>query len=1137
MRYCGGCGLRLLNASTDTTNNLPTEPEISNKFGALIGSDLLDRFKAAGLQATGQKRLVTILFVDLSGFTNLSEGIDTEELYEIVQNCSKIFANAVYRYDGMVDKFTGDGLMALFGAPIAHENNAELAIRAALDMQADLKEFSNSVSSKIGQELTAHIGLNSGSVIVGGIGSNMMMNYTAIGDVVNQASRIMNAATSNVILVSERIYRQARGLFECEEMEPLTLKGVSHQVQTYKILSIRNIAGAHHVLDGLYSPMIGRDGELDRVQQNITQMMIEKNGRFIAIMGEAGIGKSRLVSELKDQLNNLPLTIVEGNSFIYRKAISYWLLQNMLLRHIDVDPNTAPNLISTRLAEKIERVLPGRGREGLPYLEYMLAIPYSDPIRSKFIDFLPADQLRSQIFRWLKDIFVEESKKTPVVIILEDLHWSDNGSLEFLKYFLGHINKEQIIIIALSRTFSQPELTEINTKASELLKVRFSEIHLSNLSNDQVDQLLGKLSNISNFPEDLRNEIVQRSTGIPLYVEEMIRMLKDQNMIFKVDGHWSLKDKVDIKSLGNSDTLEGLILTRFDNLDPITRHILKTSSVIGSTFTSALLTLCLPKLLPDEIKHSLENLIQKGFIHPDPSPGGEFQFKNLLISDTIYSTQLKRDRKDLHGVVALAIETLFSANLSNQTDILARHFFWSDFNEKALYYQILAGQKAYLRFNTSQANEYFTNGLSLLEYTDHDTKQALSIYEGLGDSGVFIGNYEDARNYFENGLDLCQKVGIEFASSSACLQRKIGSIYDRLGDIDKAISYLAEAKKSLNGTNDLTEMAQILNDEGWIDFRRGRMDEAEKSLLVAEELSTEINNLEISSAIYNRMGGLYYEKNMLDKAEEYSIKSLKIREEIGDIRGLARSHNNIALLEWKQGKWTEAYNNFLKSAEIQKKLSDTEAIIELNCNIGLLQLDRGNIHEAIESILSSKNQAEEIGHKSHTAVATLYLGRAYITLEDWSNALHHATTAKELFEEIDDPEYSMDVLFDLANIYIHLNRLGQAKINLDSAQEIFDGLEPDLQFNNKGKLLSTTAEFDLSMGNYELAILNFNASAEAYSEIHYQLELGKVFSSLSKLYKRMDDEHNSSKYRLAASEIFSALGSTFELEKLSSKSN
>jgi predicted ATPase len=248
-------------------------------------------------------------------------------------------------------------------------------------------------------------------------------------------------------------------------------------------------------------------------------------------------------------------------------------------------------------------------------------------------------------------------------------------------------------------------------------------------------------------------------------------------MIFKVDGHWALKDKVDIKSLGNSDTLEGLILTRFDNLDPITRHILKTSSVIGSTFTSPLLTLCLPKLLPDEIKHSLENLIQKGFIHPDPSPGGEFQFKNLLISDTIYSTQLKRDRKDLHGVVALAIETLFSSNLSNQIDILARHFFWSDFNEKALYYQILAGQKAYRRFNTSQANEYFTNGLSLLENTNHETKQALSIYEGLGDTGVFIGNYEDARNFYENGLDLCQKEGIEFASTSACLQRKIGPFH------------------------------------------------------------------------------------------------------------------------------------------------------------------------------------------------------------------------------------------------------------------------------------------------------------------------------------------------------------------------
>lgn len=1134
MRYCGGCGLRLLTLAAETSDEIPFAQEATNKFGALIGSDLLDRFKAAGLQATGQKRLVTILFVDLSGFTNLSEGIDPEELYEIIQNCSKIFANAVYRYDGMVDKFTGDGLMALFGAPIAHENNAELAIRAALDMQADLKELSDTVAEKIGQELTAHIGLNSGSVIVGGIGSNMMMNYTAIGDVVNQAFRIMNAAKSGSILVSERIYRQARGLFECEEMLPLTLKGVSRPVQTYKVLAIRNIAGATRITDGLYSPMIGRDGEFARIQQNITQMLVEKNGRFLAIHGEAGIGKSRLVIELKDQFNNLPITIIEGFSFIYRKAISYWMLQNILLDYIDIDPNTSPNIISNRLSEKIEIVLPERTMECLPYFEYLLSIPYSDPENSKFIEFLPADQLRNQIFRWLKDLFIAASKFSPVVIIFEDMHWTDQGSLDFIKYFLDFISKEQIIVIALSRTFEPPELAEITKKAANLLKVRFADVQLTNLSSDQIDQLLGKLSNIPDFPEELRNELVQRAAGIPLFVEEMIRMLKDQNMIFQQDGRWIIKEKIDIKSLVNSDTLEGLILTRFDNLDPITRHIVKAASVIGHTFSSPLLALSLPKLLPDEIKHSLEDLIQKGFIQPDPSPGGDFQFKNLLISDTIYSTQLKRDRKDLHGLVGNAIEQVYGNNLSNHIDTLARHFFWSEYNDKALYYQIAAGQKSSRRFNNGQAIEYFSNALSLLETTKHEPSQALIIYEGLGDTAIFTGGYADARKYYGNGLDLSKNSGNLYLSTSARLLRKIAATHDRQGDIDTAISLLTEAKNSLQDMDEPGELAQIMNDLGWIDFRRGRLDDAEKSLLIAEELASKTTNLEVTSAIYNRMGGVYYEKNLLEKAEEYSTKSIDIREEIGDIKGLARSYNNLALLEWKQGKWSEAFSNFVKSTEIQKKLSDTEAIIELNCNIGLLQLDRGKISEAVDSILSSKTMAEEIGHKPHLAISILYLGKAYIVLEDWNIALEYSSKAEELLRDLDDPEYNMDVLFDLALIHIRLERIKNATTYLDEAKGIYEHLEPDLQANNKGKLFFISAELETAKRNYTLAIEQYQTAIECFTEINYHLELGKIYARMAKLYRDVQDSVNSSLYFEKASERFTTLGSDFELAKLKS---
>jgi class 3 adenylate cyclase len=204
MRFCGSCGLRLLATGILPNIELVTEKGVTNQLGELVGSDLLERFRQAGLEAAGQHRHVTVLFVDLSGYTHLSETInDSEQMYELVQRCTKMFANDVYKYDGMVDKFTGDGLMALFGAPIAHENSTELAIRAALDMQADLEKLSAELKDQLGSEIKAHIGLHSGSVVVGGVGSNMMMNYTAIGDVVNLASRIESAAGPGMVLVSD----------------------------------------------------------------------------------------------------------------------------------------------------------------------------------------------------------------------------------------------------------------------------------------------------------------------------------------------------------------------------------------------------------------------------------------------------------------------------------------------------------------------------------------------------------------------------------------------------------------------------------------------------------------------------------------------------------------------------------------------------------------------------------------------------------------------------------------------------------------------------------------------------------------------------------------------------------------------
>jgi predicted ATPase/class 3 adenylate cyclase len=1113
------------------------EQESANGLGELVGADLLDRFRQAGLEAAGQRRQVTVLFVDLSGYTHLSEHLnDSEQLYELVQRCTKMFANAVYKYDGMVDKFTGDGLMALFGAPIAHENNAELAIRAALDMQSDLAALSQELKNRLGAELQAHIGLHSGNVVVGGVGSNMMMNYTAIGDVVNLASRIETAAEAGMTLVSDTVYRQVRTLFDFKNVAPLQLKGVSRPVITHRVLGIKSKPGSVRGIEGLYAPMIGRDGELERLRQTVSAMHSEKLGRFVAVSGEAGIGKSRLISEFKSFLPQLPMLVGEGFSLIYRKGVSYWIFQDMLLRWLDADSETPKIECQERLRERVTRVLPDRVGEVLLYLEHMLSLPLSNPDTAKRIDFLAAEQLRQQIFLAVRDLILAEVRQKPVVLILEDLHWADAGSLELLEFLLDSLSRNPIVIVAVSRSFADGKLAEITKKAAELLRLRFTDLSLKSLSPDQSDRLFSQLLVIQNMSELLRDQIVQRASGIPLYLEEILRMLMDRNLLQRSDNHWQLVEKVDLNVLGVPNTLEGLILTRFDHLDVVQRHILKVASVIGREFTHALISECSPTLTKDEIDQALLVLLDREFILPDPAPGGEYMFKHVLVSDTIYGTLLKRERKDLHGLVAETIEKLYADFLENQIDVLARHYYWSDHPDRALHYLILAGQKAARNYNTSQSQKYFEDALSLLSETDHTPQQAYQVHAGLGEALVLAGDYPAARLAFQQAVEhLGEETQADFETSCS-LHRKIGMTYERQGEYDQALECLTKASDILSktGSDSPPEMSQILNDTGWIYFRRSNLDEAEKNLLHAQKLAEKAARLDIISSIYNRLGGVYYQKDRLQQASEFVAKSLAIRQEIGDVFGVARSYNNLGTLGWRLGSWNEALMNFKRSAELQSKLGDVEALIELNNNLGLLQLDRGNTDEARVYLEEALSKAEQIGHSYYIAQTNHYLSLLSAALGEWKIALDFSTRSETLFRMLGEKSNLVDVYGNQGNIALGMHELEKAKQYGKQALDLLQELDPDAETEDKGRIVRLLGDTAILEGDFATAGKLYKEAGKTFESTGNQLENGRLLISFARLAAAKPNLAKAKTCLRQAHKLFDKLGARLDLEKLES---
>ncbi|MGH2522466.1 MAG: adenylate/guanylate cyclase domain-containing protein, partial [Anaerolineales bacterium] len=545
MRFCGNCGARLAEAPATpaTTGMLPVPGFNPERLGVMMGPDLLERFRQAGLEAAGQRRNVTVLFVDLTGYTSLSEQLDSEDVFDFLQHYLRRLANAVYKYEGTVDKFTGDGLMALFGAPIAYENHAELAVRSALDMQAEVGHLSQEIGRRLKIEPRAHIGLHTGSVVVGSLGSNMMMNYTAIGDTVNLARRLEEATGPGKILVSEAVYRLTKPLFDYEAVPPLNLKGIAQPVAGYLVVGPRAAPASVRGVEGLHAPLVGRDAELDRLTQAALALTQKGEGQVMLVTGNAGLGKSRLTSEFKRFLRQAGVRVVEGRSLTYRRSAAYWVFSDALHNYLSLSPDSPEAPVREQLSRRAHAALGLKAPDTLPYLEHLLGLQPADAPSAERIQYLEPGQLRQQVFLAVRDLLLAEAQRQPLALILEDLHWADEVSLDLALFLLDSIRQAPVLLYIISRPIEGGTQGKIVEHASKRLADRFTAIHLRSLSPDQSERLLSQLLAVPDLPEHLRDQILQRAAGVPFYLEEILRMLIDAGVLRREGNRWRLTSR------------------------------------------------------------------------------------------------------------------------------------------------------------------------------------------------------------------------------------------------------------------------------------------------------------------------------------------------------------------------------------------------------------------------------------------------------------------------------------------------------------------------------------------------------------------------------------------------------------------
>ncbi len=544
----------------------------------------------------GERKQVTVMFADISGFTAMSEKLDPEEVRSMINACFERLGKVIDRYGGHIDKFIGDEIMALFGAPVAHENDPERALRAALEMMAELEEFNRQHARQIPKPLALHFGINSGLVIAGGIGTSQRQDYSVMGDTVNLAARLEDLSEAGEILVGEDTYRLTAPLFEFETLKPVKLKGKEKPVRVYRALKAKAVPGGQiRGIEGVSSPLVGRKTELAELSQ-IFEAVCSGRGGVVSVIGDAGLGKSRLVSELCLTCQQSgQADWFEGRALSHAESASYLVTRDVLRNMLGINLETLSAQAEMALRTELEQVMPARAVEIYPYLAHLLEI-HLDEESARRIRYLEGEALHRQIMQSVQDFVKARSGLSPLVLVWEDLHWADPSSLTLLESLLPLTRQCALLLVQLYRPVLDSQVWNYRQNIGNLIGDAHTVVKLAPLTTTESGELLDNLLGADALPEKARRLIITKAEGNPFYLEEVIRSLINQGAITRSADGLSWLAAAGLDEIKLPDTLQGVIMARVDQLDPQTKRVLQIASVVGRNFPYNVLDKVLARL-------------------------------------------------------------------------------------------------------------------------------------------------------------------------------------------------------------------------------------------------------------------------------------------------------------------------------------------------------------------------------------------------------------------------------------------------------------------------------------------------------------------------------------------------------------
>ena len=667
---------------------------------------------------TGERRIVTALVADVVGSTAIAEKLGPERSKFLVDEVMRIMSEQVRRYDGTVAQLVGDELLAFFGAPVSYEDDSERAIRAALAIQRALGQYAEEVRDAYGIDLAVRIGINTGPVVVGvqTEGEDGYDPWNALGETVNLAARLQQIAGGGGVIIGPTTMRQVESCFDVEELGDQELKGIGQATAAWRVIAARE----HEALEPT-QPLIGREYELTVIERTM-DALVEGRGAIVSIMGEPGIGKSRLLWEARTRYRER-VRFIEGRGVSYAQTFPYWPIRDLLREWLQVGASTPEARVRLELKAELAHLFGEDSEEAYPFLASLLGLTL-EPDAAQRIRELNRESIQTRTFEVFYELVCKLSEERPLAVILEDLHWADESTLELLESLLGVTEESAIGLFFLYRSERELGSWRLGERARQRYPHRYKEIEVRPLPPDASRQLAVGAAG-AEIPDAVAELLAERSGGNPFFLEEAIRDLVERGALQRDNGKWTLavgEDELAIPAL-----VQGALQARLDRLDPSTREVLSIAAVIGRTFGIPLLERLVAR---EQLMRALTELQRLDLIYEKSRrPNPEYRFRHGLVQEVAYSSLVDSKRRKLHKRVGEALEEIYQESPEEAYGLLARHFSEADDAEKAVEYLLKAGDAARGIYADREALEHYREARSFLARTGDERRARDTLFK------------------------------------------------------------------------------------------------------------------------------------------------------------------------------------------------------------------------------------------------------------------------------------------------------------------------------------------------------------------------------------------------------------------------